>query len=205
MQLVFTDIGLIFVIVFAAMLISEETRSGTIRAVLAGPVHRWEFYLAKALDLLLYTVALSLAVLAVSAALGARYGFGPVSDSMGVVYGRGEAMNLLLACAASWVPLATMAMNALLVSLLIRSSGAAVAVGIATVYLIDFTKPLLGVEQYVFTRYIQHPGRVMHQVAQGVDYQWQPEVWRMLAIVGLYGAAAFVAGLGVFVRKDLNG
>ena len=37
MQLVFTDIGLIFILVFSAMLMADETRSGSIRAMLAAP------------------------------------------------------------------------------------------------------------------------------------------------------------------------
>ena len=207
MQLVFTDIGLIFVIVFGAMLIAEETRSGTIRSVLTCPIHRSEFYAAKAAIALLHAVLLSLVVLAVSAGLaGLRYGFGPVADDLGVVYGRGEVLeNFLLACFLSWVPLAAMAMYALLVSTLIEGSGAAVAVGIGSVYLIDFTKPLLGIDRYVFTRYIGYPWQVMHQVAQGVDYQWQPEVWRMAALCGASALVAFALGLGVFVRRDLNG
>src|ERR1041385_3535516 len=42
MQLAFTDIGPIFIIVFPAMLLAEETSTGTIRAAPAAPVHRWE-------------------------------------------------------------------------------------------------------------------------------------------------------------------
>jgi len=207
MQLVFTDLGLIFVIVFGAMLIAEETGSGTIRSVLAGPVHRSEFYAAKAAIAILYAVLLSSFVLAISAGLaGLRFGFGPVADDLGVVYGGGEVLgNFLLAWLLSWIPLAAMAMYALLVSTLIESSGAAVAAGIGIVYLVDFTKPFLGIDRYVFTRYVGYPWQVMHQVAQGVDYQWQPEVWRMLAICGACALVAFAAGLGVFVRRDMNG
>ena len=63
MQLVSTDIGPIFVIMFAAMLVAEETGAGTIRAALAAPVYRWELYLAKAVTGLLYMVVLSTAAL----------------------------------------------------------------------------------------------------------------------------------------------
>src|SRR5438093_13677152 len=42
MQIVFSDIGPVFIVVFAAMLLAEETGAGTIRAVLAAPVLRWE-------------------------------------------------------------------------------------------------------------------------------------------------------------------
>ena len=86
-----------------------------------------------------------------------------------------------------------------------RETLLAVAVGIATVYIIDFTKPLFGVDRWIFTRYISYPWQVMHQVAQGVDYQWQPETWRMIALCSLYATVAFGGGLLVFIRKDLNG
>src|SRR5438876_12433060 len=85
MQVVFTDIGPIFIIVFSAMLLAEEPGTGTIRAALASPVHRWELYLAKAAMGWIYMVILSLAAVLFSAALARiHYTFGAVSDSFGV-------------------------------------------------------------------------------------------------------------------------
>src|ERR1039457_5768114 len=40
MQLVFTDLGTIRIVMFAAMLVAEGAGTGTIRAALAAPVHR---------------------------------------------------------------------------------------------------------------------------------------------------------------------
>src|SRR5689334_14555215 len=40
MQLIFTDIGPIMIISFAARLVAEEAGTGTIRAALAAPVYR---------------------------------------------------------------------------------------------------------------------------------------------------------------------
>src|ERR1044071_7165282 len=68
MQIMFSDIGPIFVIVFPAMLLAEETGTGTIRAALAAPVHRWESYLAKAAIGLLYMLVLSTTALLFSIA-----------------------------------------------------------------------------------------------------------------------------------------
>src|SRR5437867_2876619 len=86
MQLAFSDIGPIFVVVFAAMLLAEETGAGTIHAALAAPVHRWELYLAKAVTGLLYMILLTAAALLFSAALArVHYHFGPVGDAFGVV------------------------------------------------------------------------------------------------------------------------
>jgi len=37
-----------------------------------------------------------------------------------------------------------------------------------------------------------------------MDYQWRPEVWKMIELSGVSAAVTFVAGLIVFVRQDLN-
>lgn len=206
MQLVFTDIGPIFIMVFSAMLLAEETGTGTIRAALATPVHRWEFYLAKAVTGLLYMMILTAAALAFSMVLARiHYHFGPVGDSFGVVYDGHRAMHeLLVAFALSWIPLGALVVYGLLISTLVRSPGAAVAVGISTLFIIDFTKHLAGIDPYVFTRYINYPWLTLQQVAQGMDYQWQPEVWRMVKLSVVSAAVTFGLGLTLFVKRDLN-
>jgi ABC-2 type transport system permease protein len=206
MQLVFTDIGPIFVVVFSAMLLAEETGTGTIRAAMAAPVHRWELYLAKAATGLIYMIFLTTAALLFSAALAKiHYQFGAVGDSFGVVYTREKAMReFLVGFALSWIPLSALAMYGLFISTIIRSSGAAVAVGISSIFIIDFTKHWVGLDPYVFTRYIGHSWIVLQQLAQGMDYQWQPEVWKMTALCAAYAVAAFSGGLIIFTREDLN-
>jgi ABC-type transport system involved in multi-copper enzyme maturation permease subunit len=206
MMLVFTDIGLIFVIVFAAMLMADETRSGTIRAVLTGPLLRWELYVAKAVTGMLYMLLLSLIILLISIGLGSvRLDFGPVGDDYGEVYSRAVvAGNFLLAWFLSWIPLGTTVLYGLLVSVLIRSPGAAVAVGIGTVYIIDFTKHLVGLEPYIFTKYISYPWQILLNVSQGVTYEWTPEIWSMLGLTLGTSVVTFAAGLILFVHQDLN-
>jgi ABC-type transport system involved in multi-copper enzyme maturation permease subunit len=206
MQLVFTDIGLIFVLVFAAMLMADETRSGTIRAALAAPLHRWEFYLAKAATGLLYMIVMSLVCLVLSALLArTHYRFGAVADSLGEIYSQRIVLeHFLLAWVLSWVPLAAIVCYGLCLSTIVRSSGAAVAVSIGTLYVIDFTKHLVGLDPYIFTRYTVYPWQIVGQIAQGVDYRWQPEVWKMLGLCGIYAVVTFGAGLVLFLRQDLN-
>jgi ABC-type transport system involved in multi-copper enzyme maturation permease subunit len=206
MQLVFTDIGLIFTLVFAAMLLAEETGTGIIRATLAAPVLRWEFYLAKAAIGLLNMLFLSFAALLFSMALAAiHYHFGAVADAFGVVYSQAEMLrSFLLALVLSWIPLAALTMFGLLISTIIPSPGAAVAAGVSMIYLIDFTKHLVGLDPYIFTKYIGYPWLVLQQAAQGVDFQWQPEVWKMLGYSGTCAFIFFAAGLFLFHRQDLN-
>jgi ABC-type transport system involved in multi-copper enzyme maturation permease subunit len=206
MQLVFTDIGLIFILVFSTQLIAEETGTGTIRAALAAPVFRWELYLAKAATGLFYMLILSAAALLLSVAFAKiHYQFGAVSDTLGVVYSRGRVLqDFLWAYVLSWIPLGALVMYGLCISTLVRSPGAAVAVGISTIYLIDFTKHLVGLDPYIFTKYMGYSWQIVQQVALGVDFQWQPEVWHMFGWCGAYALVAFGTGLVVFTRLDLN-
>jgi hypothetical protein len=51
---------------------------------------------------------------------------------------------------------------------------------------------------------LSYPWVVLLQLAQGTDYQWQPEIWRMIVLSGVFAAISFGAGLIVFVREDLN-
>ncbi|HUA64379.1 MAG TPA: ABC transporter permease [Alphaproteobacteria bacterium] len=206
MQLVFTDLGPIFIINFAALLLSQETGAGTIRAALAAPVHRWELFTAKAAIGLLYMVAISVAALLFSIALAkVNYNFSAVGDSFGVVYSRTEALHeFLLGYALSWIPLIPLAAFGLFISTIVRTPGTAVSVATAILLIIDFTKNLVGLGPYIFTKDITFPWVVLLQLAQGTDYEWRPEIWNMIMLSGGFAVVAFGAGLIIFVRQDLN-
>jgi hypothetical protein len=63
---------------------------------------------------------------------------------------------------------------------------------------------LKGLDPYIFTKYLASSWTNLLQLAQGMDYQWQPEVWKMLALSGVYAVVTFGAGLVIFVRGDQN-
>jgi ABC-type transport system involved in multi-copper enzyme maturation permease subunit len=95
-------------------------------------------------------------------------------------------------------------MYGILISTIVRTPGAAVAVGISTLFVIEFTKHLVGLDPYIFTRYITYSWLNLQRLAQGMDYQWRPEVWKMIELSGVSAAVTFVIGLIIFVRQDLN-
>src|SRR5205823_3201046 len=146
------------------------------------------------------------AALLCSAALAKIHNqFGPIGDAFGVVYSRKQAIQqFLLGYTLSLIPLAALVMYGLLMSTLIRTPGAAVAVSISSLFLIDLTKHLVGLNTWFFTRYINYPWLTLSQLAQGMDYQWQQEVWKMIALSAGSALVAFVAGLVIFVKQDLN-
>jgi ABC-type transport system involved in multi-copper enzyme maturation permease subunit len=206
MQMVFSDIGPICILAFTSMLVAEETGTGTIRSALAAPVYRWEFYLAKAVMGLLYMIVLSVVILACSAAFALIHcRFGAVSDSYGTVFSQRQMLAaFLLACGLSWIPLSALVMFGLFISTLVRNPGAAVAASISLLIVINLTKHLTGLDPYIFTRYIDFSWLALQQIGQGIEFQWQPEVWRMIILSGLSTAISFIAGLILFVRRDLN-
>ncbi|HEX3628345.1 MAG TPA: ABC transporter permease [Verrucomicrobiae bacterium] len=206
MQMVFTDIGPVLVISVAARLVALETRGGTIRSLLAAPVYRWEIYAAKAVTGLLYMIVFSATTLLISALLARiHYHFGAVSDAYGVVYNPTQVFHaFLIGYALSWVPLVALVMYGILISTVFKNVGTATSVGITSLFLIDFTKHLIGLDPFVFTRDINYSWLTLQQMTQGMDYAWRPEVWRMITLSGVSAIIAFGIGLVIFVREDLN-
>lgn len=207
MQSVFIDMGLIFISIFSAMLVAEETGSGTVRMVLSSPLLRWQFYTAKVLMGLLYMIVMSITALALSIFLGSlKYEFGNVVDFMGVAYGRKEVLlNFVAAFFLSWLPLTSAVLFGVFISTIAKKSGQAIGVVVGIIILLATMKHLIGIEPYVFTTYVGSSWGVFHQVAQGVDYQWSPEVWKMVAVSAIYCFVTFAAGLAIFAKRDLNG
>jgi ABC-type transport system involved in multi-copper enzyme maturation permease subunit len=206
MQIMFSDIGPIFIVVFSAMLLSEETGTGTMRALLGAPVYRWELYIAKAIIGVIYALMFSIISLLCSIALARwHHHFGAVGDTYGVVYGRGLLLHeSLFAYALSLIPLFTLVLYGLFISTVVRTPGAAVSVAISTLFIVDFTKHLAGLDPYIFTRYFDYPWLTLQLISQGMEYQWLPEVWKMLGLCGASATMMFFAGLITFVREDLN-
>ena len=206
MLAIFTEMGMIFAALFAAQLFAEETGSGTIRLGLCAPVRRYEYFLAKVLAAHLYMAALTVVVLAVTVALGSlKHDFGPIEDSIGVIYSTAQASRCLgMTVILTWLPLGSVVMCGLLISVWATRAGVAMGTTVGAIVLIETLKHLIGIGPWLFTHYLSFPWVVFHEMAQGVDYRWFPGLWRLLAVCGGTWALAFVAALWRFCRRDLN-
>ncbi len=206
MQIGFTDVGLIFTAIFSALLLAEETGSGTIRTALSTPVLRREFFVAKVLMGLIYMVVLYTAALLVATTLGAfRYEFGDVSDEFGLIYGKKEVLiNFAVAFFLGWVPMSAVVLFGVFVSAVTRRGGQAIGVVIGMIALVEAAKYFVGIGPYVFTTYLGAPWVIFHELAQGVPYEWFPQTWKIIAVPTVYCVVLFAAGLLMFSRRDLN-
>lgn len=206
MQAVFAEVGLIFTALFAALLVVEELATGTIRLTLTAPVRRRDVYLAKVATGLLFMMSLSTAALGLTLLLAPfKYDFGPVADTIGVIYGTPEVLgNFVLAFGASWLPLAAVVTFGVFLSTITTKPGVAVAVTLGVIVLAETVKHFIDVGPLLFTTYLGTSWVIFHDLAQGVDYQWTPRIWHAFAVSAAYAVITFIAGLTVFCRRDLN-
>ena len=206
MQTVFIDLGLIFISIFSAMLIAEETGSGTVRMILPSGLSRWEFYVAKVLMGVLYMIVVSVTAFLVSILLGSlKYEFSNVADAAGPIYGKKEVFtNFLIAFFLSWLPLTAAVLFGIVISAIAKKSGQAIGVVVGIIILLATVKHFIGIGPYVFTTYVGTSWAVLHEVAQGVSYQWLPQVWKMVVVSVIYCFVTFTAGLAVFTKRDFN-
>lgn len=205
-QILFSDIGVVLIVIFTAMLLADETGSGTIRFLLPSPQSRLDFFGAKVLVAFLYVIGVSLFTLLCSVVMGKlRYSFGDVSDQVGLVYSRRQVtMHLAVALLLSWMPLAAAASYGILMSAVITTPAKAIGTAIGVLFTLDMIKHVFGFEPYVFTRYVVLPWAIFHQVAQGIDFAWYPATAKLIAVSAVTVVVCLTCAAVVFVRRDLN-
>jgi ABC-2 type transport system permease protein len=182
-------------VVFGVLAVGSEYRSGTIRASLAAVPRRGRFFGAKVGATLLYlgTAALLTVVVAVvtaQAALGQR---------------RARLDDLLPAAAGAWLYLSLIGLLALGFATLVRST--VVALGVLLPLLLLGSQGLGNVPGIrVVTQYLpdQLGWVAMHLAGPQDDPRWARDYgpWTGLTLLGLWAAAALIAGYASLSRRD---
>ena len=121
-------------------------------------------------------LVLSLAARLFSMALAdIHYLFGPVNDSYGPIYGQSRILHEFLhGFALSLIPMSALALFGLFISTIIRSPGAAGAVGISTLFIIDFTENLVGFDARIFTEDIDCSWIMLQQLGRTLNTNGRP-------------------------------
>ena len=128
-----------------------------------------------------------------------------VADSIGLIYSQKEVLaNFLLAFFLSWLPLIATVLYGIFISAVMRKPGQAVGLVIGSIIVLEAVKHFINVGPCVFTTYLGSSWVIFHQIAQGVDYQWFPEIWKMIVVSLSFCFVTFTAGLAIFGKKDLN-
>jgi ABC-type transport system involved in multi-copper enzyme maturation permease subunit len=200
-------LGLLFLIVYCAGLISSELGNGSVRMALVRPLLRHEYLLAKLL------VGLTYAVLLTAVGAGASWAVARVlGDLNGVSYAgetlyssRHMALTYLCGAVMSLAPLFATVAYAVMISTLTRNNGAAIGSAVGIWLLIDAVKHPLRIAPFLFTSYVEAPWQVFTDCCGGLESSWFPAGYYCLGT----SAAAFCVFLAVawyvLNRRDLQG
>lgn len=199
-------LGLLLLVTYCAGLVSSELGSGSICLALVRPIRRHEFLIAKTMLGITYAMLLTVAVAAVTWGIALAFG-----DLNGVVYG-GETVftgsdvitAYLLGMVLVIVPQAAVAAYAVMMSTLVRSTGAAVGGAVGVLIAADIVKHPLHVAPFVFTTYLESPWQVFVSRCDGIQASWFPATAYLLA-TSLISTAVFMAVAVVSLsRRDLR-
>ena len=199
-------LGLLLLVTYCAGLVSTELGSGSICLVLLRPIRRYEFLIAKMLLGVTYAAMLTAVVAAVTWGIALAFG-----DLTGVAYG-GETVftgadvltAYLLGALLVIVPQAAVAAYAVMMSTLVRSTGAATGGAVGVILAIDIVKHPLHITPFVFTTYLEAPWRVFVSRCDGIEASWFPETTYLL-LTSVISMIAFMA-IAIFSlsRRDLR-
>ncbi len=200
-------------LIFSAMMIAGEFDRGTIKNLLTRPVTRTDFFLAKAVTVILLAVFLFVFVLYVALAWGLGRGdLGPVWAEDHYIMIRGYDEILLFARKAvlmSFLPFLAVGFLGLLVSNWTESSGYAVAIAlvlyIAAGIIVGMLSPQ--VQLNVFLHYASYPLEKLAGISQGGTEHWNAEIEKGLLYVKV--PVAYLAGFLppaylIFLRRNIH-
>jgi ABC-type transport system involved in multi-copper enzyme maturation permease subunit len=200
-------LGLILLLVFAAMQVSSELGSGVVRTVLVRPILRHDYLIGKLLIGMTYAVALSL-----TAAAGAWLLVLAFGDFAGVAYG-GEIIYTdremrhayLLGLGLNLLPQWAAVSFATMLSVLTRNTGAAIA-GVLGVWLAaDILKHPLRLAPYLVSTYTELSWSVFQERCDALATSWFPPMYiGLLATSFITFAICAPVALVVLARKNLS-
>ncbi|MBS1869346.1 MAG: ABC transporter permease [Actinobacteria bacterium] len=204
--LIFGSIWLfpLIVALVAGDIVANEDGNGTLKTILTRSVDRHQVFVAKTLAAITYALAALLLFAGVGLLLGGvRYGLHPLTSLSGTRIETGRALELMAAALGAYLlPVIAVAAIALLLSTVTRNSAAAIVGALMIsllMQLVGIISGLAAIKPYLLSTQFDAWQGLLREPAD-----WAPVV-RAAWVCALYAAPAFLAGLAVFVRRDVAG
>jgi ABC-type transport system involved in multi-copper enzyme maturation permease subunit len=207
-----TLVAPIFVVIFAAMLVSSETSRGTYRMVLPRPISRSAFLTSKLLTGLLYMILVFASNLAVAVPLAMRYPLHSASDSGTDVPGAAQQASIYAtAVLLTLIPHAATVCFGFLISVLSVNVGT--AIGVAVGVLLSLLPMSVFIQfgsfrlrDWLFSEHFDTAIGIASERAQLISgATWdQAKVYSLLATSAISIVVFLVIIYGYFTRRDLN-
>ncbi|HRI87020.1 MAG TPA: ABC transporter permease [Candidatus Hydrogenedentes bacterium] len=200
-------LGIFLSLSYCAGLVSTEASSGTIRLVLTRPLFRHEFIIAKLLTGATYAFVLTLAAAVTSWSMALTLGnLSAVEYGGEVVHTSGSMIRAYaLGYLVAFAPQFAFVSFAVMISTLVRNTGAAVITAIGIWIVSDAVKYPLRIDKYLFGSYVDMPWSVFRAQAEGSLAEWTPDLYWCMGTSA--GAALVFCAVAIFSlhRRNLHG
>lgn len=206
----------LLVLAIASDLVSSERSTGTIKMLLTRPVRRWRILFSKLVTLTLYVSLTMVATVALAYGIsGIAFGYGgwgaPVFVGFRVmgadvdtsnVHAVPQGVYLLMQTGLAWFSAMVVAIIALMVSVLVRSTAASFVTMMATV--ISGTILANMASSWKSAKYLFNVNLELSAYLRGTP----PPIEGMslgfsLAVLGVWAVAALAVAFAVFTRQDI--
>ncbi|MFC5403741.1 ABC transporter permease [Cohnella soli] len=206
----------LMVLAVASDLVSSERSTGTIKMLLTRPVRRWRILFSKLATLMLYVSLIVIATVALSYLIsGMAFGYRGWGEPVFVgfrvngadvdtanVHAVSQGVYLLMQAGLVWFSAIVVAIIALMVSVLVRSTAASFVTMMATI--IAGTILANMASSWKTAKYLFNVNLEISSYLRGTP----PPVEGMtlgfsLAVLGIWGIASLVVSFAVFTKQDI--
>jgi len=197
-------IGIILILIFSSMLISYETSSGTLQMMLINPVSRLEFFLAKLITAMIFSILLLITIILTAFLVGKiTLGYGDYTERGIVLFTQWQIVSNLLYCYLILLfPIFCLCSYGILISILISDVGFSIGLSVGSIIFLDIVKERLNLTPFLFQSYIETPFELAQDIVEGFGIDWTPKIFYCLGISGAWSVVFLFIAYLIFSKKD---
>lgn len=199
-----STIGTILILIFSSMLISNETSFGTIQMMLINPISRLEFFLAKLITAMIFSILLLITITLTAFLVGKIiFGYGDYIERGITLFTQWQILGNLLYCYLILLfPLFSLCCYGLLISILINNVGFSIGMSVGSIIFLDIVKERLNLSPFLFQSYIETPFELAQDIIEGFEINWSPKIFYCIGVSGAWIVVFLCIGYLIFSKKD---
>lgn len=197
-------IGAVLILIFSSMLISNETSFGTIQMMLINPISRLEFFLAKLITAMIFSIILLTTIILSAFVVGKIiFSYGDLVERGIVLFTQWEILSNFLYCYLILLfPIFALICYGLMISVLINNVGMAIGLSVGSIIFLDIVKERLNLSSFLFQSYIETPFEFAQDLIEGFGINWTPKIFYCIGISGGWIVVFLLIGYLIFSKKD---
>jgi len=196
--------GVILILIFSSLLVSTEVSSGTLQMMLINPISRLEFFSAKVITGMMFSLILLISTIIPALIIGSiHFGYGDYIEGGIILFTKGEIfLNIFFCFSLLLIPLLAFCCYGLLFSVITNNVGFSIGFSVGSVIFLDVIKERLDISPFLFQSYIETPFEIVMNIVEGFKVNWKSEILSCIGVPTIWIIGCFSIGLFIFQRKD---